>query len=709
MKNLFKVLLFLLLPIFSLLSLAYPNKVQAAHGGCHLFVSTTTIAPHGGFNVTVSNGKPGLEYIIVYDAAFYSTVFIMPTSGSFTTFVDVDDIFGASSPQAVSGTFDIVAGTTFPLGFPDAEICEPQKITMEVTGPIPPTANIKANGSDGPITIPYNTSAIISWTSTDATSCSVSPGGFSGTSGSQSTGNLTSTTTYTLTCNGAAGTTPASDSVTINTTSPPTPTPTPTPTPSPTPTPAPTCNISPNNVDPGDQITVTGTGGLSGEIRMAQGTTSSIFLGTLSGSSQTVTVPLGTAQGFYIVRVGLFAVTCGNLTVNAPPPPTCSTPNSPLNSGDTITVSHRNFATGESVRLFGTNAQLELGTTLESLNAQRDQGFIIPLSVPTGSYNIVIVTRFPVISVTCSGGPFTVTGPPPTCSISPSSLFAGDPLTIRSQNGAAGEIRMTGAFSSTSTLLGTLAANGTESVTVPASTPVGLYAIRVGAGSIAIDCGALDVRTHLGGCPGFIGYSPDPPVLQEQVWVMFLAAEGDPDGTYWLAWAQPNSGEKSAYPLYVDKTTAIGFGAWIVTLNGLDEQTDWQLAQTMPDGTNVPCASGSLYPGVTGELTETCGWLRFPSPGNEVVVGPIKNCDLTTPGGIISAILPIIFGLAGFLSIIMIVISGIQFISSSGNPEAAAGARNRLIFALVGFGLIILAFAILQIVDKFFLGGSGLV
>jgi len=76
-------------------------------------------------------------------------------------------------------------------------------------------------------------------------------------------------------------------------------------------------------------------------------------------------------------------------------------------------------------------------------------------------------------------------------------------------------------------------------------------------------------------------------------------------------------------------------------------------------------------------------------------------------GRIISGFLPAILGIAGFLTVIFIVISGIQFILSSGNPEAAAGARNRLIFALVGFALIVLSFAILAIVNRIFLGPTG--
>ena len=76
--------------------------------------------------------------------------------------------------------------------------------------------NIKANGSNGPITIPYNSSANLSWTSSNADSCYASNGwsGTKATSGSQSTGNLTSSRTYTITCQGSRG--PASDSVVVN-------------------------------------------------------------------------------------------------------------------------------------------------------------------------------------------------------------------------------------------------------------------------------------------------------------------------------------------------------------------------------------------------------------------------------------------------------------------------------------------------------------
>ena len=88
--------------------------------------------------------------------------------------------------------------------------------------------------------------------------------------------------------------------------------------------------------------------------------------------------------------------------------------------------------------------------------------------------------------------------------------------------------------------------------------------------------------------------------------------------------------------------------------------------------------------------------------GSQPLLGP----DL--PTRLINVILPIVFGLAGFIAVIIIIISGIQFTTSSGNPEAAGAARSRLVYALIGLGVIILSYVILQIVDTLFLN-SGVV
>ena len=96
--------------------------------------------------------------------------------------------------------------------------CSPWTNFTVASNPVVPTVDIRANGSNGPISIPWGTAATLSWTSTDATSCTAS-GAWSGSksiSNSESTGNITSfPRTYTITCTGPGGTS-APDSVTIN-------------------------------------------------------------------------------------------------------------------------------------------------------------------------------------------------------------------------------------------------------------------------------------------------------------------------------------------------------------------------------------------------------------------------------------------------------------------------------------------------------------
>ena len=107
--------------------------------------------------------------------------------------------------------------------------------------PIPPTLTFSA----GSTTLVYNGSTTLTWNSSNTTSCTASNAwtGTKSTSGSQSTGQLTSGRTYTLTCTGPGGS--ISRSVIIAVGSAPTATPTPTKIPTPTPTKIPTPTPTP--------------------------------------------------------------------------------------------------------------------------------------------------------------------------------------------------------------------------------------------------------------------------------------------------------------------------------------------------------------------------------------------------------------------------------------------------------------------------------
>ena len=79
-----------------------------------------------------------------------------------------------------------------------------------------PTVDLRANGSNGPITVSHNGSVTLSWISSNVNSC-IASGDWSGsksTINSEIIQNLTSSKTFTITCSGPGGS--ASDSVTVN-------------------------------------------------------------------------------------------------------------------------------------------------------------------------------------------------------------------------------------------------------------------------------------------------------------------------------------------------------------------------------------------------------------------------------------------------------------------------------------------------------------
>lgn len=74
-------------------------------------------------------------------------------------------------------------------------------------------------------------------------------------------------------------------------------------------------------------------------------------------------------------------------------------------------------------------------------------------------------------------------------------------------------------------------------------------------------------------------------------------------------------------------------------------------------------------------------------------------------GQLITIIIGALISLTGAASAIFIVISGIKFVTSSGDPKQIAAARATLTYAMIGLAVAILAFVILQVV-QYFIGSS---
>ena len=86
---------------------------------------------------------------------------------------------------------------------------------------------------------------------------------------------------------------------------------------------------------------------------------------------------------------------------------------------------------------------------------------------------------------------------------------------------------------------------------------------------------------------------------------------------------------------------------------------------------------------------------------SQVDINP-RDLDIPRGGDVgsndVAGILQIVFGIGGGIALIVIIIAGIQFILSQGDPQKTAVARSAIIYALIGLAIMVSAFAIVGFV-----------
>lgn len=66
--------------------------------------------------------------------------------------------------------------------------------------------------------------------------------------------------------------------------------------------------------------------------------------------------------------------------------------------------------------------------------------------------------------------------------------------------------------------------------------------------------------------------------------------------------------------------------------------------------------------------------------------------------GQIDTIVNIVFSIAGGLALLFVIIGGLRYVISRGDPQSTAQAKNTILFALVGLIVTIMAYAIVRFV-----------
>ncbi len=90
-----------------------------------------------------------------------------------------------------------------------------------------------------------------------------------------------------------------------------------------------------------------------------------------------------------------------------------------------------------------------------------------------------------------------------------------------------------------------------------------------------------------------------------------------------------------------------------------------------------------------------------PFSGNQGIAGSGSLGQLAV------AIISILLYLAGIIAVIFIIIGGYYYMTAAGNDARALSGRKTLVNALIGLGIVILSFLIVQIVTNFLVQGSG--
>ncbi|MDQ3094115.1 MAG: pilin [bacterium] len=62
--------------------------------------------------------------------------------------------------------------------------------------------------------------------------------------------------------------------------------------------------------------------------------------------------------------------------------------------------------------------------------------------------------------------------------------------------------------------------------------------------------------------------------------------------------------------------------------------------------------------------------------------------------------LQIVFAIVGAIAFLIIVLAGLKYTLSQGNPQETAKAKNQIVYALVGMVIALLAFSIVRFVVK---------
>ena len=83
---------------------------------------------------------------------------------------------------------------------------------------------------------------------------------------------------------------------------------------------------------------------------------------------------------------------------------------------------------------------------------------------------------------------------------------------------------------------------------------------------------------------------------------------------------------------------------------------------------------------------------------SDIDIRPIKNGGAAAGQSQLNDIVNIIFGIAGSLAFLFIIIGGLRFVMSEGDPSKASQAKSTIVYALIGLVITLTGYGIVRFV-----------
>lgn len=71
----------------------------------------------------------------------------------------------------------------------------------------------------------------------------------------------------------------------------------------------------------------------------------------------------------------------------------------------------------------------------------------------------------------------------------------------------------------------------------------------------------------------------------------------------------------------------------------------------------------------------------------------------STVGGVVSALLPYVYVIAGLILLVMLVMGGLGLMTAAGNPDKMKAGYGKITNALIGFLIIFISYFVVQLVE----------